>query len=40
MKAEQLFEIRFPAMPERLCLVRALVQRTAEVVGCSEDLGE
>ena len=40
MKAEKLFEIRFPAMPERLCLVRALVKRTAEVVGCSEDLGE
>ena len=40
MKAEQLFEIRFPAIPERLCLVRALVKRTVEVVGCSEDLGE
>lgn len=37
---EQLFEIRFPAKPERLCLVRALVKRAAEVCGCGEDLGE
>ena len=40
MKSEELFEIRFPAKPERLCLVRALVKQTAEVVGCSEGLGE
>lgn len=37
---EQLFEIRFPAKPERLCLVRALVKRAAEVCGCNETLGE
>lgn len=37
---EQLFEIRFPAKPERLCLVRALVKRAAEVCGCNENLGE
>ncbi len=40
MKPEQLFELRFPAKPERLCLVRALVKRAAEVVGCNEKLGE
>ncbi|MFQ5659852.1 MAG: ATP-binding protein [Gammaproteobacteria bacterium] len=40
MKPEQLFEIRFSAKPERLCLVRALVKRVAEEVGCNEDLGE
>ena len=39
-KTEQLFEIRFPAKPERLCLVRALVKRAAEVCGCNENLGE
>ena len=39
-KTEQLFEIRFQAKPERLCLVRALVKRSAEVCGCNEDLGE
>lgn len=37
---EQLFEIRFQAKPERLCLVRALVKRAAEVCGCNENLGE
>jgi anti-sigma regulatory factor (Ser/Thr protein kinase) len=40
MKAEELFEIKFPARPDRLCLVRALVKRTAEVVGCDEELRE
>lgn len=39
-KTELLFEIRFPAKPERLCLVRALVKRAAEVCGCDENLGE
>jgi len=39
-KTEQLFEIRFQAKPERLCLVRALVKRAAEVCGCNENLGE
>jgi sigma-B regulation protein RsbU (phosphoserine phosphatase) len=37
---EQLFEIRFSAKPERLCLVRALVKRAAEVCGCNESLSE
>ena len=40
MKTEELFEIKFPARPDRLCLVRALVKRTAEVVGCNEELRE
>lgn len=40
MQAEQLFEIKFPARPDRLCLVRALVKITAEVVGCNEELRE
>ncbi len=40
MKSEKLVEIRFPAKPERLCLVRALVKRAAEAVGCNEALGE
>ncbi len=40
MKSEKLFEMRFPAKPERLCLVRALVKRAAEAVGCNEKLGE
>lgn len=40
MQTEQLFEIKFPARPERLCLVRALVKITAEVVGCNEELRE
>jgi len=32
--------MRFPAKPERLSLVRVLVKRAAEVVGCNEALGE
>jgi len=37
-KPERLFEMHFPAIPERLCLMRVLVKRAAEEVGCSEDL--
>ncbi len=40
MSIETLFEIRFPAKAERLCLVRALVKRTAELVGCCSDLSD
>lgn len=40
MSIETLFEIRFPAKPERLCLIRALVKRTAEVVGCGSELSD
>ena len=38
MSAETLFELRFPSRPERLCLVRALVKRSAELVGCCDEL--
>ncbi len=40
MSVETLFEIRFPAKAERLCLIRALIKRTAEVLGCSADLSD
>jgi anti-sigma regulatory factor (Ser/Thr protein kinase) len=40
MSIDSLFEIRFPAKAERLCLVRALVKRTAEVVGCCSELSD
>lgn len=40
MSMEKLFEIRFSAKPERLCLVRSLVKRTAEVVGCGSELSD
>lgn len=38
LKAEKLFELRLPAKPERLCLVRAIVQRAAEAAGCEQEL--
>jgi sigma-B regulation protein RsbU (phosphoserine phosphatase) len=38
MSAEKLFELRFPSKPDRLCLVRALVKRSAEQVGCCDEL--
>ena len=38
MSAETLFELRFPSRPDRLCLVRALVKRSAELVGCCDEL--
>jgi len=38
MSVETLFEIRFQAKPERLCEIRALVKRTAKVVGCCSEL--
>ena len=37
---EKLVEIRFPAKAERLTLVRALVKRAAQTVGCNDSLGE
>lgn len=40
MIKERLLELRFPSHPNRLCMVRALVKRTAEVVGCDETLTE
>jgi anti-sigma regulatory factor (Ser/Thr protein kinase) len=38
VKAEKLFELRFPSKPDRLCLVRALVKRSAELLGCCDEL--
>lgn len=38
MEFEKLFELHFPSRAERLCLVRALVKRSAELVGCCEEL--
>ena len=35
---EKLCEFLFPSKPERLCLVRALVKRSAEFVGCCDEL--
>ncbi len=37
---ETLFEIRFPACPDRLCMIRSMVRNTARVCGCSSDLAE
>ena len=37
---EKLFEIRFPAKAERLCLIRALVKEITESIGCDKDLSE
>lgn len=36
----KLAELRIPSEPERLCLVRALVKRSAELAGCSTELSE
>jgi sigma-B regulation protein RsbU (phosphoserine phosphatase) len=38
MSEERLFEIRFPAIPDRLQMVRASVKRAAETVGCDDVL--
>ena len=37
---DKLLEIRFPAKAERLTLVRALVRRASQTVGCNNDLTE
>ena len=37
---EKLLELRFPAKAERLTLVRALVRRASQTVGCNNDLTE
>ena len=37
---EKLFQIRFSAKAERLCLVRTLVKEMAQSVGCCVDLSE
>lgn len=38
--AEVLFELHLPAKPERLSLMRALVQRAVESAGCGPDLSQ
>ena len=40
MNMEKLFQIRFSAKAERLCLVRTLVKEMAQSVGCRVDLSE
>lgn len=40
MKEEQLVKVQLPARPERLCLVRVLVKRAAELAGCNAELSE
>lgn len=37
---QPLCELRFPALPERLCLARVLTRRAAELAGCREELAE
>lgn len=37
---QKLAELRFSAHPDRLCLVRVLVRRSAELVGCNAELCE
>ena len=38
MIKEHLLTLHFPANPDRLCLVRSLVKRAAQVVGCDDEL--
>ena len=40
LKPEKLLELRFRANASRLCLIRPLVKRVAEVVGCQQDLAD
>ncbi len=40
MKTQKLLELRFQASADRLCLIRPLVKRVAEVVGCQGDLAD
>lgn len=35
---ETLFEIRFPAKADRLCMIRSMIRHTAELSGCSPEL--
>lgn len=37
---QRVVELRFPSLPDRLCIVRALVKRTAEFAGCDPALAE
>lgn len=40
VEAGLLFTLALPAKPERLVLVRAIVQRAAESVGCGDELAQ
>lgn len=40
LNTELLFSLRLPARPERLTLVRAIIQRAAELSGCSNELAQ
>jgi len=40
MTEEHLLKLHFPANPDRLCLVRALLKRASEIAGCNSDLAE
>lgn len=37
---QRVLELRFPSLADRLCIVRALVKRTAEFAGCDPALAE
>ena len=37
---ETLFEIRFPACADRLCMIRSMVKHTADLAGCCPELSE
>lgn len=37
---QKLLELRIPSQPDRLCLVRVLVRRSAQLVGCHDQLSE
>ena len=38
--ANQLVKLQLPARPERLCLIRVLVKRAAELAGCDTELSD
>ena len=40
MNEQRLFEVRFPAVPDRLYMVRMLVKRAAGIVGCDKQQSE
>ncbi len=40
LEAELLFNLSLPAKPERLALVRTIIQRTAELAGCNNELAQ
>ena len=40
MNEKRLFEVRFPAAPDRLYMVRMLVKRAAGIVGCDKQQSE